>query len=58
MLRPRALLRASTRALPTPKMTLSGTAMTAMSTDSHSALIAAGVVIQFQAVVKPCSKVR
>src|ERR1700759_803653 len=49
--------RTSTSAHAMPKMGLSGTAMTAMSSDSHSALIAAGVGIHPQATPKPCSKV-
>ena len=44
-------------AVPTPKNVLSGTAMSAITIDSHSALIAAGVVIQPQATPKPCSNV-
>ena len=35
----------------------SGTAMAAISNDSHSALIAAGVVIHAHATPKPCSNV-
>ena len=40
-----------------PKIVLSGTAITATSSESQNALTAAGVVIQFQAAPKPCSKV-
>src|ERR1035438_1097140 len=50
--------RTSTSAQPTPKIVFSGTAIAAIRTDSQSALIAAGVVIQLQAVAKPCSNVR
>ena len=49
--------RTSTSAQPTPKIVFSGTAIAAISSDSHSALIAAGVVIQSQATVQPCWKV-
>src|SRR5436305_10991844 len=56
--RPRALLRTSTSAAPTPNIVFSGTAMAATVTDSQKALTAAGVVIQPQAVPRPCSKVR
>ena len=53
-----ALLRASTIAQPTPKIVFSGTAITAISTDSQNALTAAGVVMNAQAVPMPCSNVR
>lgn len=46
--------RTSMSAQPTPKTVFSGTAITAMSSDSHNALIAAGVVIHAQATPKPC----
>jgi hypothetical protein len=55
---PRLLPRASTSAAPTPKIVFSGTAIAAINRDSHSALIAAGVVMNDQAVPIPCSKVR
>ena len=45
ILRPRALDRISTIAVPTPKIVFSGTAIAAISTDSQNALIAAGVVM-------------
>ena len=44
-------------AVPIPKIVLRGTAMIAMRIDSHSALIAAGVVIQPHASANPCAKV-
>src|ERR1700729_1141795 len=55
---PRALLRARTIAAPTPKIVLSGTAMTASITVNQNALTAAGVVMYDQAVPIPCSNVR
>ena len=42
---PRALLRASTIAAPTPKIVFRGTAITASRTVSQNALTAAGVVM-------------
>src|SRR5437588_1623995 len=56
--RPRALPRASTSAQPTPKIVLSGTAIAAIRTVNQNALTAAGVVIQSQAWLMPCSNVR
>src|ERR1700759_2399565 len=47
----------STSAQTTPNTVLSGTAMAAISSDNHSALTAAGVVIHPQATPNPCSKV-
>ena len=54
-IRPRRRTITSAHAM--PKIVLSGTATAAISSDSDSALIAAGVVIQPQATPKPCSKV-
>src|SRR5947209_4730136 len=56
-LRPGTFPRTIASAQPTPKIVLSGTAIAAISSVSHSALIAAGVVIQPQAMPIPCSNV-
>ena len=53
-----ALPRTRTIAAPTPKIALSGTAIAASRSVSHSALIAAGVVMNDHAVPNPCSNVR
>ena len=42
----------------TPSTVFSGTAMSAISTVSQNAWIAAGVVIESQTKPKPCSNVR
>ena len=55
---PRNLLRASTSAVGTPKSTLSGTTIATTSSDSCSAEIAAGVVIESKNWPNPGAKVR
>ena len=55
---PRNLLRANTSAVGTPKTTLSGTTIATTSSDSCSAEIAAGVVIDSKNAPTPGANVR
>ena len=55
---PRNRPRTSAIAVMTPRTVLSGTAISAISTVSQNAWIAAGVVIESQTKPTPCSNVR